>query len=52
MSWIIEHKEMLLAGGISLLDFLMAISPKLKSAGWLHAIYLALGGKETPPPAS
>lgn len=34
---------------IALLDFIFAVNPSAKSNGILHWIYLALGGKETPP---
>lgn len=39
-------------GGLAaaVLDFIFAINSNAKSNGVLHWIYLALGGKETPPP--
>jgi hypothetical protein len=34
---------------IAILDFIFAVNPNAKSNGFLHWIYLAFGGKETPP---
>lgn len=35
---------------VAVLDFIFAISSKTKANGFIHWIYLLLGGKETPPP--
>jgi hypothetical protein len=37
--------------GIAILDFIFAVNPSARANGFLHWVYLALGGKDTPPPS-
>lgn len=34
---------------VAVLDFIFAVNPNSRSNGFLHWVYLALGGKDTPP---
>lgn len=47
MSFLTAHKPELIAFAIAIIDFAMALSPKLKSNGIVHMVYLSLGGKDT-----
>ena len=48
MAWLQAHWGMLSVLLVAVLDFVMALSPGLKANGIVHAVYLLLGGKETP----
>lgn len=48
-AFIQAHSVVLLAFGVAVIDFVWALAPSLKANGLLHALYLLLGGKETPP---
>lgn len=47
MQWLQDHLALVAPLAVAILDFAMAVSPKLKSSGLIHWVYMSLGGKES-----